>query len=277
MNRLIICGSPRISGRCGALSNTLFEACIAEFLDDEVSLVPVSEISISGCVGCEGCNALVPGVEDGPDELVRCVLEDDMVDVYDQIDAADELIVVSPVYFSGPPSQFKALLDRLQPYYQETAEARAAARERGDHFFTGVKPATLHIVGDGGNPQGYDALVSIVQASLAVAGFRLESIVDWVGKLSPEGDILEPAEVFTLVGDEEEEAADSADSAPQEVEERPQLHFNDEQVESVNDPQKAKRPAKSGNRSNKQKSNKPAAKRSNGKASNRKSGGKNRG
>ena len=220
MLRLIICGSPRTGGRCAALANTLFEGCIAEFPKDEVKLVPISEVSIAGCVGCGGCNG---GAEDAgvvagakgasktsanarraaaqPPEATpppRCVIEDDMSYIYENIEAADEIILVSPVYFSGAPSQLKALMDRLQPYYAQTAAAREAAAAKGKTFKTAKKPLTLHVVGEGKSPRGYDALVETASAAFAVAGFKLDLIADWVGKISPAGEITGDAQMYAL-------------------------------------------------------------------------------
>ena len=108
MKRLIIVGSPRSNGRSAHLAEMLFEACIDECPDDEVSLAPVSELAISACVGCDGCKNSEGHV---------CVFEDDMDEIREILDECDELIVVSPVYFSGAPAPMKALLDRLQPYF----------------------------------------------------------------------------------------------------------------------------------------------------------------
>ncbi len=230
--RLIICGSPRTGGRCAALANTLFEGCIAEFPKDEVKLVPISEVSIAGCVGCGGCNGgaedagVVAGAEgagaaDAPQGVCagakstaaqdaavagaeeatpppRCVIEDDMSYIYENIEAADEIILVSPVYFSGAPSQLKALMDRLQPYYAQTAAAREAAAAKGKTFKTAKKPLTLHVVGEGKSPRGYDALVETASAAFAVAGFKLDLIADWVGKISPAGEITGDAQMYAL-------------------------------------------------------------------------------
>ena len=232
MLRLIICGSPRTGGRSAALANTLFEGCIAEFPKDEVKLVPISEVSIAGCVGCGGCNggaedagvvagaegagaadapqgvcagakstaaqdAAVAGAEEAP-RPPRCVIEDDMSYIYENIEAADEIILVSPVYFSGAPSQLKALMDRLQPYYAQTAAAREAAAAKGKTFKTAKKPLTLHVVGEGKSPRGYNALVETASAAFAVAGFKLDLIADWVGKISPAGEITGDAQMYAL-------------------------------------------------------------------------------
>ena len=260
--RLIICGSPRTGGRCAALANTLFEGCIAEFPKDEVKLVPISEVSIAGCVGCGGCNgggcngggcnggaedgsqgdgaqgagaqdAAVAGAADAPQGVCdgaegvgakdaanarrtvaqdseaprppRCVIEDDMSYIYENIEAADEIILVSPVYFSGAPSQLKALMDRLQPYYAQSAAAREAAAAKGKTFKTAKKPLTLHVVGEGKSPRGYDALVETASAAFAVAGFKLDLIADWVGKISPAGEITGDAQMYALSESTEKE------------------------------------------------------------------------
>ncbi len=181
MKRLIIVGSPRSNGRSARLAETLFEACIDECPDDEVSLAPVSELEIAHCDGCDGCRAR---------EGHECVVDDDMGEIREIMDEADELVVVSPVYFSGAPAPFKALLDRCQPYFWTW--------ERG-----GVRrPMTLHIVGEGTNPNGYDALIDEVRSAFAVAGFSLEHIVDWVGKISEDGEITAEGDEYVPQGRE---------------------------------------------------------------------------
>ncbi len=179
MKRLIIVGSPRSNGRSAHLAEMLFEACIDECPDDEVSLVPVSELAVSACVGCDGCKNSEGHV---------CVFEDDMDEIREILDESDELIVVSPVYFSGAPAPMKALLDRLQPYFW-TWEAGGNRR-----------PMTLHIIGEGAGPNGYDALIDEVRAAGAVAGFRLDRIVDWVGKIDADGQIMAEGEEYVPEG-----------------------------------------------------------------------------
>ena len=179
MKRLIIVGSPRSNGRSAALAEMLFEACIDECPEDEVTLVPVAEVEVAPCDGCGAC-------EHSEDHV--CTIADDMDEIRAFIDEADELTVVSPVYFSGAPSQMKALLDRFQPYFW-TWERGGARR-----------PMTLHVVGEGGDPNGFDALISEVRSAGAVAGFRLERVVSWVGKISAEGVIEAEGEEYVPAG-----------------------------------------------------------------------------
>lgn len=183
-NRLIIVGSPRIDGRSAALADLLFESCIETHPDEEVSLAPVSTLSLSGCMGCNACKEKPQVQED--EELLPCVIQDDMQELYPLIDAADELIIVSPVYFAGAPSQLKALLDRFQPYYWTDARSQKK------------RSATLHVVGEGNDPHGFDALITTVKSALAVAGFQLDTVMDWVGRLDESGEILEEAKAYDL-------------------------------------------------------------------------------
>ena len=201
LNRLIIVGSPRTNGRSAHLANMLFETCIEECPDDELALAPVSALDVGGCTGCDACRDNIAklaelGEEALDDDFAPCVIDDDMQEIYELIDSADEITVVSPVYFAGPPSQLKALLDRLQPYYWTNARVEEK------------RPAVLHVVGEGGDPHGFSALVSIVRSALAVAGFRLETVFDWVGKIDENGEITADAEVRSI-----EDLFAAADSA----------------------------------------------------------------
>ena len=189
MKRLIIVGSPRASGRSAHLAETLFEANIDEHPEDELFLVPLSEIEVGPCIACDACREKSPIIlkdDNGREVTVerhRCIFDDDMQTLYDLLDDADEVSVVSPIYFSGAPAQLKCLLDRLQPYYW--ASNRGHAPEK--------RPATLHVIGEGADPHGHEALVSEVRSALAVAGFRLERVLDWVGKINSRGEITEDA------------------------------------------------------------------------------------
>lgn len=63
----------------------------------------VADHAVGGCIACEGCYST--GV---------CVIRDDMDVFLESMDGCDALVVVTPVYFSGVPSQLKAVYDRLE-------------------------------------------------------------------------------------------------------------------------------------------------------------------
>lgn len=206
MHRTIVVGSPRADGRSAVLANEIFESCIEECPEDGVSVVAVSSVEVAPCMGCDACRPAVPKddvrypqIPDKGDPLAqctavfksdatahRCVVEDDMAEVRKHIDAADELIVVSPVYFSGAPAQLKALLDRMQPYYWSNLRERAKSR----------RPVTLHVVREGGDPHGFEPLIGVVRSAFGVAGFELERVLDWIGCFDADGNIVADAKEY---------------------------------------------------------------------------------
>ena len=90
------------------------------------------------------------------------------------------VFVVSPVYFSGAPSQFKAVLDRLQPLFWR----RLAIKKSGEPL-PRKRPAFLYVVGSGGDPHGYQSLFSEVASSFALADLRVSLMQDFIGYDSP--------------------------------------------------------------------------------------------
>ena len=195
MKRLIISGSPRARGRSAGVAEAVRFAFEDSCADDDVRLVSLADVRISPCTGCETCARTT-----GRNELY-CIISDDMLRVREMLNACDQLTVVSPVYFAGAPSQLKAFLDRLQPYFYANWRAKPK------------RPASLYVVGEGGDPHGFGPLVGEARSALAVAGFALESVHDWVGLVSADGalpsgsDVLEggrvqPASAYTCTGPE---------------------------------------------------------------------------
>lgn len=205
MHRTILVGSPRIDGRSAALAEQIFDACIDECPDDGVSMVSIASIEVAGCIGCDVCkparnqdDPAVPAFPDADDPLapqscVRtsdawchvCVFVDDMQEVRKHLDAADELIMVSPVYFASVPAQMKALLDRMQPYFWSNVRQQRTKRS-----------LTLHVVGEGGDPHGIEPLIGTVRSAFAVAGFQIDKVLDWRGNIDATGEIQKDATVY---------------------------------------------------------------------------------
>lgn len=211
MHRVILAGSPRSAGRSAALADALFNACIDECPEDGVSIVSVASTPVEPCVGCDACRAVSEEplftFQEGdpllPVETVvaseapfhHCVIDDDMAEVRKHLDAADELIVVAPVYFASVPAQLKALLDRLQPYFWTNLRTYPK------------RSAVVHVVGEGGDPHGFEPMIGTLRSALSVAGFRIETVLDWVGKIDTAGEILADAEEYELAWEEADDEA----------------------------------------------------------------------
>ncbi|MBR1713167.1 MAG: flavodoxin family protein [Alloprevotella sp.] len=124
MNVLLLNGSPHARGctytALSVVADTLREEGI------ETDIVHVGHKAIRGCISCYKCN-----------ELGRCVFGDDAVnELAPRFEAADGLIVGSPVYYAGPAGTLVSLLDRLffsTPFEKrfKVGAAVASARRAG--------------------------------------------------------------------------------------------------------------------------------------------------
>lgn len=101
MKLLVLLGSPRK----GANGETLVQK-IAEVVEQggwTTEYIRLNDLSVRPCQGCGGC-----------EKTGNCVVKDDMTDIYQAADAADRIIMVSPVYFYGLSAQCKGCGDRFQ-------------------------------------------------------------------------------------------------------------------------------------------------------------------
>ncbi len=103
MKVLAINGSPKSNGNTATALNVMKE--VFEAKNIEFEMVTIGGEDIHGCIGCGRCATSGTG---------KCQPFDDIVNVViDKIEAADALIIGSPVYFSGINGTMKSFLDRL--------------------------------------------------------------------------------------------------------------------------------------------------------------------
>ncbi len=96
-----IMGSPRGGGNTDILLDAALDAAADE--GAQTRKVMVSTLDIHPCLELYHCAV------DG-----TCSIRDDMLPLYDEIVAADRLILASPIFFYGLTSQAKAVVDRCQ-------------------------------------------------------------------------------------------------------------------------------------------------------------------
>jgi multimeric flavodoxin WrbA len=144
-----IAGSPRRHGN----SDRLLEECLegARAAGAETDLLVVSAAGIAPCRGCNLCS------RDG-----HCVVRDGMQDVYPRLDAADAIVVASPVFFATVPAVLKALYDRCQPYWARRYVLGQPIERR--------RPGALLVVGGGGDPYGHECAATTTRSVFAVLG-----------------------------------------------------------------------------------------------------------
>ena len=97
---LILAGSPRKNGNSAALCQEFARG--ARETGNEVEIIYLRDKKIGYCVACYYCK----------DHDGVCIIRDDMAEILDKMNAADAIVMASPVYFYSIDAQMKALIDR---------------------------------------------------------------------------------------------------------------------------------------------------------------------
>ncbi len=101
---LALASSPRRNGNSETL---LKEFCRgAEEKGWTVEMVYINKLDFRPCQACDAC------AKDG-----RCILKDDMQEIYPKVINSDALVIASPVTFGSLNAQLKMLIDRFQCWY----------------------------------------------------------------------------------------------------------------------------------------------------------------
>ena len=100
MKVLILNGSPHANGNTSIAVNELVKTFESEGIETEVC--HVGNKAVRGCIACRKCA-----------ELGRCVFDDVVNELAPKFEAADGLIVASPVFYASANATLIACLDRL--------------------------------------------------------------------------------------------------------------------------------------------------------------------
>lgn len=104
MRTLILNASPKKNGATGFICETIEQ--VLHGIHDTESIC-LGELSYSFCIGCKECYTAGKCVRYGDDDVEKLVQE---------IDRADNIIIVAPSYWADVPAQMKAFIDRCTPY-----------------------------------------------------------------------------------------------------------------------------------------------------------------
>jgi len=100
MKVLILNGSPHAAGSTYTALHEMEKIFAQEGIETE--LIHVGNQVIRGCVHCGGCR-----------NTGRCVFQDGVNEIADKLQAADGLVVGSPVYYASANATLDALLSRI--------------------------------------------------------------------------------------------------------------------------------------------------------------------
>lgn len=99
-NVLILSGSPRKGGNSDLLCDEFLRG--AREADNQVEKIFLRSKKIAPCNACYFCKR----------SGGQCAIRDDMAEVLDKMQAADVIVMASPVYFYSIDAQMKAVIDR---------------------------------------------------------------------------------------------------------------------------------------------------------------------
>lgn len=163
---LCIAGSARRHGNSDRLLDAFIEG--VESAGGVAVRVIAAEAGIAPCRGCNACS-----------RTGRCIQRDGMDAVYAEVDAADAVVVATPVYFATVPAVLKLMYDRFQPYWARRyvlKEPRRATK----------RPGAILIVGGGGDPFGTQCAIAPTRSIFAVLEVAAENILEVVGVDGPD-------------------------------------------------------------------------------------------
>lgn len=101
---VVLNGSPRKQGTTAALAEEITKTAAEQ--GAEIKSYYLNGMNIKGCQSCYACKG----------EEHRCILQDDMQELYDEIAAASGIIFATPVYMWQMTAQLKPVIDRLYPF-----------------------------------------------------------------------------------------------------------------------------------------------------------------
>lgn len=163
---VILNGGPRPRGNTAALIAAFTEG--AEAAGNTVRRFDLCAMDIHGCRGC---------MAGGKDAAHPCAQRDGMEDVYPAYQAADVVVLASPMYYWGVTGQLKCALDRLFAVAELTAD-----------YANPVKDAALLMAAEGDTEENFAPVRDYYQALLKNLGWRDLGVVYAGGNLAA-GDI----------------------------------------------------------------------------------------
>lgn len=103
---LILSASPRKNGNSDILCHQFMKG--AQEAGHQAEIISLYEKKIGFCRACYVCF-----------RIGSCVLKDDMEEILDKIQAADVLVIATPVYFLSMNGMLKTTIDRFLPRWQD--------------------------------------------------------------------------------------------------------------------------------------------------------------
>ena len=129
MNILVLNGSPRSDGNTAAMVEAFVEG--ASENSHNITVVPVCQRKIAGCLACEYCHTKGEG---------KCVQQDDMQEIYPILEEAEMIVLASPIYYHSFTGQLQCAVNRIYALDKPKNLKKAALflSSGSDHVYSGA-------------------------------------------------------------------------------------------------------------------------------------------
>ena len=113
MKVMAVNGSPRKTWNTATLLKKALKGAASQGAETE--LVHLYDLNFKGCISCFACKTR------GGKSYGRCAVKDDLKPILKKIEAADALILGSPIYFGIVSGEMRSFMERLLfPYFTYT-------------------------------------------------------------------------------------------------------------------------------------------------------------
>jgi multimeric flavodoxin WrbA len=113
MKVMAVNGSPRKTWNTATLLKKALKGAASQGADTE--LVHLYDLTFKGCISCFACKTR------GGKSYGRCAVKDELQPILKKIEAADALILGSPIYFGIVTGEMRSFMERLLfPYFTYT-------------------------------------------------------------------------------------------------------------------------------------------------------------
>ncbi len=152
MSVVAINGSPRKNWNTATLLNKALEGAAAKNAATE--LIHLYDLNFKGCVSCFACK------QRGGKSYGKCAYKDDLTAVLEKIEAADALILGSPIYFGNVTGEMRSFMERLlfqYLVYDENYSSLNKTKKKTGLIYTMNVPETMI------KQVGYDIVFSHIE------------------------------------------------------------------------------------------------------------------
>lgn len=167
-NIVALMGSPRKQGNTAFLLDKVIDG--ANSAGAEVTVYDANKKKMSGCVSCFKCQE---------SKEYGCAIDDEGQEFLKAAQAADEIIIATPVYWFGPSAQAKRFIDRFFSFIKLNKE------EEKETYISCMKGKGLTLVTTAGGA-AFDGADLLVEMMRRVAEFTEMTYRGTIGAFSVE-------------------------------------------------------------------------------------------